>query len=863
MPAFAFRQIHAWSLALALLLFAAPVQAQEIGPPRQHQTLNAGWRYAPGPIDGAAAPAFDDSAWVRVDIPHSWNATDAFNEDDLSYRRGIGWYRRSLTVADSLEGRRLFLYFEGANQVTDVYMNGTHAGQHVGGYTAFVYEITDLVQYGESNTIAVRVNNEHDSDIPPLDADFTFYGGIYRDVRLLATAPVHVEVTNHASPGVFIDTPTASRDSATVRVRTGLVNQSGAAADVMLVHRIRNEAGAVVDSLRTTRTLEAGGEADVKQITPPLQDPHLWSPADPYLYQVETVVRRDGRVVDRVVEPLGIRWVDADGDGFYLNGEPLALHGTNRHQDRPGLGNAIPDAAHRQDLRIIDEMGFNFLRLAHYPQVPVVLEEADRRGLLIWEEIPVVNRITMSDAFGNNAEKRLTEMIRQHYNHPSVAMWGYMNEIMLAPPDPAPDGYYDAVFNLAQRLERRAQAEDSTRLTATAQSFNEIYNGKGVSDLPDVLGMNLYFGWYYEEMEGLGPFLDSLHQAHPERPLLVSEYGAGSDERVHAAEPKRFDFSTQYQQRIHETAFRQMKARSYMAGSAVWNQFDFGSNTRQDTKPAINQKGLYFFDRTPKDVAAYYRAHLRDSTVLHLATRTWDRRAGSTPADRHQPITVYTNLDSVALRLNGTAVGTKAVENARAEWTVPLQAGDNTLVARAPNGSATDRSTVRYIDRTGFFAADEDGPTTMAVNAGGHYQYTDRYGVVWEADRSGSSPWGHQGGESIRTHHRIFDTGEEPLFQSAHTGASTYRFEVPPGRYAVELGFAEPEYDASGKRVFDVRLNGRLVIDDLDLAAQFGRYRVVERQFDVHVEEGEGLTIELSAEQGAPLLNAIRLTRRP
>jgi beta-galactosidase len=194
-------------MACACLL---PVQAQETDPPRQAQTLNAGWQYAPGPIQGAEAPTFDDSDWTTVHLPHTWNAEDAFDEDDLSYRRGVGWYRRSLTVADSLDGRRLFLYFEGANQVTDVHVNGAHAGQHVGGYTAFAYEITDLVDVGGENTIAVRVNNEHDLDIPPLDADFTFCGGIYRDVRLLATAPVHVEVTNHASPGVFIDTPPAT-----------------------------------------------------------------------------------------------------------------------------------------------------------------------------------------------------------------------------------------------------------------------------------------------------------------------------------------------------------------------------------------------------------------------------------------------------------------------------------------------------------------------------------------------------------------------------------------------------------------------------------------------------------------------------
>jgi beta-galactosidase len=262
-------------------------------------------------------------------------------------------------------------------------------------------------------------------------------------------------------------------------------------------------------------------------------------------------------------------------------------------------------------------------------------------------------------------------------------------------------------------------------------------------------------------------------------------------------------------------------------------------------------------------VADYSRVHIRDSTVLHVATSTRGRRAGSTPADRRQPITIYTNLDSVALRFNGSAMGNKAVENARTEWTVPLRAGENTLMARAPDGSATDRGTVHYVDRTGFFADAEDGPATMAVNAGGHYSYTDRYGVVWEADRFGADPWGHQGGESTRTHHRIFNTGEDPLFQSARTGEATYRVEVPPGRYAVELGFAEPSHDAAGERVFDVRLNGRRVIDDLDLAGQVGRYRAVRRQFAVRVGAGEALTLSLEAEDGRPLLNAIQLTRRP
>ncbi len=844
--------------ALAGLLLALPLLAS----PRVRYTINEGWRYAPGPVERAEAVDFDDAGWERVDLPHTWNAEDAFDKS-RAYRRGVGWFRKRLALDPSLRGKRLFLYFEGANQVADVFVNGEALGRHVGGYTAFVFEVTDQVSFDRENVVAVRVDNSHDDDIPPLNADFTFYGGIYRDVWLLATAPVHLDVLDHAAPGLYVGTPTVTPDSALVDNRGVVVNDSDEAVQVRLVHRLLDAEGATYHEMEQDLPvmIPPGGRLPFDATSTYLDAPRLWSPADPYLYRFVTEVYVGDTLADAVSVPLGFRWFSADGDGFYLNGEPLFLAGTNRHQDRPGLGNALPNAAHREDVRIVKETGFNFLRLAHYPQDPAVLQEADRLGLVVWEEVPVVNLITMSEAFADHAETMLVEMIRQHYNHPSVAMWGYMNEIMLREPKPIPEGYYEAVLELTKRLEARTKAEDPTRLTVTAQSFHEVYNGKGVSDVPDILGMNLYFGWYYHDFDAFGTFLDTLHAAHPDRPLLISEYGAGSDERVHTLEPVAFDFSSEHQQAYHRSSFAQMQARAYLAGSGVWNQFDFGSSHRQDTKNSINQKGIFFFDRTPKDIAFYYEAKLRDTPVLHVA-REWDRRAGSSVADRTQPVWVYSNWREVELFRNGESLGKQTPDNATATWQVPFQNGDNLIEARAGDGQR-DAVMIHFADRINFFDFPNAREAVFAVNAGAHYQVIGGGTTVWEADRAYAEggPWGHVGGEPKRTHHRIYGTDDDPLFQATQEGVEAYRFDVPPGRYEVELAFTEIQHDEAGQRVFDVEVNGAPVFTHLDLAGQHGRYVAVTRTIDVSTEGG--LAVTFAPYAGIPTISGILIRRLP
>lgn len=842
--------------------------------PRVRYTLNDGWRYAPGPLDGAEAPGFDDGAWERVDLPHTWNAT-ASSDEGADYRRGIGWYRRTLALDPSLAGKRVFLHFEGANQVADVYVNGRAAGRHIGGYTAFAFDITDNVRVGAPNVVAVRVDNRHDDDVPPLNADFTFYGGIYRDVWLVATDPVHITLLDHASPGVFIDTPDLTAERATVRVRGTVVNATARRRRVEVVSRVLDLHGREAATLRSTIVVPAGGSAPFRQLSAPIARPRLWSPAEPNLYRVVTeLVTNDATgageegVADRIENPLGFRWLRVTPDsGVFLNGRRLPLIGTNRHQDRAGYGNALPDALHRRDVELVKATGFDFLRLAHYPQDPAVLEAMDALGLAGWEEIPVVNLITTSAAFAENAERMLVEMIRQHYNHPSILFWGYMNEVMLRRPDPLPEGYYERLMALARRLEAVVEAEDPGRATVTAISYGEIDNGTGFQDIPDILGLNLYFGWYYRSLDELGPYLDSLHARHPGRPLMISEYGAGSDERIHAREPRAFDFSTEHQQRFHESHLAQLLARPYLAGTAVWNQFDFGSAHRHDSKPNINQKGLLYYDREPKDLWHYYRARLLDEPVLHIATRDWPVRAGSRAADARHDVVVYSNLEAVELVANGTSLGTRATQNGSARWTVTLAPGVNRLEARgAGDGegrAVRDGTIVVYEDRTAPFVRRDAPVREVAVNAGGAYQYVDGTGLAWEADRPYEpGSWGHVGGEARLDHHRIAGSVEDALFQATREGARAYRFDLPDGDYDVRLLFAETARRAPGERVFTVRVNGVVAFPALDLAAEAGPYTAVERTVRARAAGGGGVAIDLAGVAGRATISGIAVRRR-
>lgn len=837
---------------------------------RSSQTINSSWKFKycaeknsePLPVE------YDDSDWMTVNIPHTWNMN--YNSDTSSYRRGIGWYRKSLYLDNYLRGKSIFLHFEGANQIASIYVNGEHVGQHIGGYTGFTVDITKQVKFDNKdnlNIIAVKIDNRHNKNIPPLSADFTFYGGIYRDVWLTSVNPVHFDLMNMGSKGIFINTPHVSKNSAKVKVSGKIINSSNDGKNIEIVHRILDQNNKKVTVNKQNKFIKAKSQLTFDQEFTKIKDPELWSPDDPVLYKLQSEIYINDLLVDRLENNFGLRWFSFDPDrGFFLNGQQLKLIGTNRHQDRAGFGNALPNWAHKQDLKLIKENGFNFLRLAHYPQDPVVLETADKIGLIIWEEIPIVNYVTTSAEFKKNSKNMLSEMIRQHYNHPSVIMWGYMNEIFLHDVNGNrdkvyPEDYLEWTLDLANSLEDLLHKEDPYRISVMAIHHNDIYDEVGISKVPQVLGYNMYSGWYGGKFSSFGKNLDEHHEEFPDRCIMVSEYGAGSDERLNSLEPKRFDFTIEYQQLYHGSYIQQILDRDYLCGTAVWNQFDFGSDGRGDSKPKINQKGIFYYNREPKDISYLYKARLSEEPVIRIASRDFRERTARSGEEQLQPVKVYTNFNSIEFYLNGKLIGKKEVpENGIVHWQVNLETGENIVE------TVGYRNQRKYSDKLGINFQDytelNHGFTEIAVNVGATNQFVDS-GPVWLADKKYTEQsWGFIGGKEEKYKEAILGTDQEPLYQTFREGINHYKFDLPEGEYLVELCFVETSKENQEKRIFDIYINNRKVIDNMDLAKEFGYLRAVKRGFYTDTYDDAGLDIRFEEEIGKSILSGIKITKK-
>lgn len=832
-----------FSVCSILLIFTPSINAQNS---RLNYQINDNWSFS-----------FDESKdkIKTVSLPYTWNDKDAF-DDEVGYRRGISWYRHELKLVSNLKNKRLFLYFEGVNQTAEVFLNDKSLGKHIGGYTAFVFEITDYIDLNKPNQLLVKVDNTLLKDIPPLDADFNMYGGIYRNVWLISTDEIHFKVTDFASSGVRLETPQVSEGSATVKVSGTVVNSSEKSKRIEVVSTIFDKQNRQVSVLNSTITVNPKGETDFQQTSKPIYKPKLWSPDSPNLYTVKTTIKDGAKTLDELTQPVGLRWFKFDAEqGFFLNGKPLKLRGTNKHQDYIGLGNAVPENLQIRDLEIIKENGFNFLRLAHYPQSKAVLEAADRLGIMIWEEIPVVNLITISDAFNQNAKTMLTEMIRQHRNHPSIIIWGYMNEVFLRSPKTEAD--VRETVNLAKKLEKICKTEDSSRVTAIAfdGGNTERYYTSGLAEVTDVVGWNLYQGWYSGVFEDFGKFVDAQHQRLPNRPLIISEYGANGDRRVHSLAPKRFDSSIEWQQLFHESYLPEINARSFIAGSAIWNQFDFGSEFRGETIPHINQKGMFTYDRQPKDISFYYKANFSKNSVLRIATRDWQKRSGNSK----QTIKVYSNLKRVELFQNGNSLGEKEIDsNHKTVWNVEFKDGQNLFYAMGLDGKkkVEDSAAVFYVNPNNF--------AEVAVNVGSNTEFLDENKVIWQADQPyQKSSWGFIGNDSKTTEtlRNILNTEDEPIFQTIREGLSGYRFDAPDGEYEIELRFTEPKFKEIGQRVFDAKINGETKLEKLDLVKEVGMFTAFTKQFRVTAKNNDGIEISLPANKELPIISGVRIRR--
>lgn len=874
---------------IRLLLLAAALLAFGAARARVKYTINDGWRFMKGAPAEAALPQTDDRAWERVEIPHTWNAQDADDEVPGFYR-GTAWYRRRLTVPASAAGKRVYLCFEGADQRVRLHVDGRPAGTHAGGYTRFVFDITDYVVPGRESLLAVEVDNSHDPDMPPLSADYTFFGGIYRDVSLLLTDAVHVDPTDRASSGVYLSTPEVSAAQAAVTVRTRVANRSAGAAEAVVEHRIYAPDGREAARSESRVTLEAGETVETTAEGIRIERPQLWDIDAPNLYRVATrVLTPEGRVLDEVSNPLGLRWFSFDPDrGFYLNGRPRKLIGTCRHQDYLGRGWALPDEMHERDVRLIKRMGGNFLRVSHYPQDPVVLEMCDRLGIVASVEIPVVNAVTESEAFLENAVEMAREMVRQDYNHPSVMIWAYMNEVLLRPPykDAARlTTYYEAVRRVALALEETVRAEDPARYTMMAyHNAPDAYRAAGLTEIPMIQGWNLYQGWYERDITEFERILDRLHGEYPHKVLFVTEYGPGVDPRLHGYAPEQFDFTQEYGLIYHRHYLEEMRRRPFVAGSSLWNLNDFYSEPRVDAVPHVNNKGITGLDRELKDTYFYYETVLAGVPRLTIGNREWRNRAGADDGQGRcvQRVPVFTNRPSATLSVNGRRLGTVRAENGVAFFDVPFEEGENRLVA--VSGPLTDVLTVDFR----LARATPEAFGGLNVMLGSARYFDDREaGLGWIPEQPyAPGSWGYVGGEPLRragtgwigSAEDILGTQNDPVFQTQRVGIESFRADVPDGSYSVYFYWAELDSDkerealaynlgadAAGRsyagRRFDVRINGEKVLENFSIAEEAGCLRALIRKTEVVATQGRGIRIDFDPVEGEPVLNAIRIYR--
>lgn len=658
-----------WLVLAMALSVAAPALARE---PRPVQSLNADWRFLKGDPAEAAAPSLDAKAWLKVMLPHTFNAGDG--EDGGGYYRGPGWYRRELDMAPQPPGRRLFLQFDGAALNAKVFLNGTRVGSHAGGYAAFRFDITDLARPGR-NLLAVRVDNAPTPSVAPLGGDFTVFGGLYRGVSILSTPALHVDALDHGGPGVYVSTPKVSAESAEVAVLTRVRNDGGKAQRAKVSTAILDAEGKVV-AQSVSRLMTRPGEVTPLTQALVLPRPRLWNGRqDPYLYQVRTQVASADGPADEVSVPLGVRTFRVDPKaGFFLNGRRLSLHGANLfHSGRPGKGLAVTEAEIDEDFQIMAEMGATGLRLVHFQHPAHAYDRADRDGLVLWTEIPLNSQVDASPAFEANIVEQLRELIRQNANHPSVMFWGLGNEIYRS----------DAASNrILARLQAEAKAEDPTRPTVYAHCC-------GADNAPhamhtDLIAYNKYFGWYPDQVGEIGDWADRAHALIPDRAMAVSEYGAGASVLQQEDPPRRPVPASgwhpeQYQSLFHERAGAQLGARDYLWGQFVWVAFDLASDGRNEgDRPGINDKGLVTYDRrVRKDAYYWYQAQWSDMPMVHITSRRMTTRA----ADQ-ATVKVYSNAPRLRLTVNGVDQGEREVLDKVAVWPgVTLRPGDNRIQA--------------------------------------------------------------------------------------------------------------------------------------------------------------------------------------
>lgn len=891
---------HHFIQLTVLLYFLTALGQTESKAQQINQTINSNWLFFKG--DTTAQEKVD---WEKISLPHSFNTHDVM-DDEPGYYRGKTWYKKMVFIPGSWSQKMVYLHFEGANQVATVFINGKKAKQHTGGYNGFNVCLNDhlqLIPGGTKVSLAVQVDNSFNADIPTLTADFTFFGGIYRDVMLQAYEKVHFRADDRASRSLYIATPEVSAGTAKVLVRGEISSSSN--SSVSVTHILLDRDGRQVAGNTQTLKLKAGNTPITCEFGK-IPAPHLWTPEDPYLYRVVSTIRnsKTKEVLDELTNPLGFRWYQFTADkGFFLNGKPYKLWGASRHQDNMLMGNALSDALHVKDVRLLKEMGANFLRVAHYPQDPTILEACDRLGLLASVEIPIVNTITESAAFYHNSKEMQVEMVRQNFNHPSVIIWTYMNEVLLKAPfkgqPKRQERYYKNVVKLARSIDSLLQKEDPFRYTMLVFSSNyELFKRIGLLQVPQVVGWNLYNGWYTAGIEKFGEHIDRHHREFPETPILITEYGADGDPRIRSLSPERFDKSQEYETYFHKAYIKAISERAYVSGGIAWNLADFNSETREEAMPHINNKGLLDMYRQPKDVYHFYQSFLLKEPFIRIGSRNWKLRSGIAESDEKlrcsQQLEVYTNQQTeVTLRLNGKVIGSVTPKDGVAAFDVPFSDGVNQLEAtvQALGNTIKDVADIDFLLLPSVLKSTALPFSEINVSLGDNRYFIDEKShQVWIPEKEyEKGSWGYIGGEVYRipnssrhpygSDKNILGTDYDPIYETQRTGIKEFRFDVPDGRYDLILHFAELISDTKKEalvynldnkeatvqkrveRTFDVLVNNVKMIDQLSS----NNYLIPETAYStrlfVDVKDGKGITMQFVPLKGDAILNGVQLRK--
>ena len=627
-------------IALLMLGISGTIGAREVA------SFNDGWEFKKGPFSKEALQAVQNwnSDWQEVSIPHTWNADDMQKQASAFYE-GVGYYRKKFTFPENMEGKRIFLRFEGVGSYAEVYINGYLAGTHKGAYSAFACEISSQVKFGKENEIIVKADNSSRPDVIPTNHIlFGVYGGIYRPVWLVVTETCSIIANDCASPGVYITQKNVSKKSAEVTVKVKVDNTTLTPVPLELENAIYDRNGKLVKKHSQNFELTPQGVQNYSSHFR-LNNPHLWQGReDPYLYKVVSRLMQNGRVIDEVIQPLGIRKYEiVAGKGFFLNGKKYPMLGVTRHQDWWGLGSALTNKEHDFDLAQIMDIGATTVRFAHYQQSDYIYSRCDTLGLVIWAEIPFVNRVSGQE--WDNAHQQMRELIRQSFNHPSIYVWGIHNEVY------HPHGYTAA---LTQSIHDLCKLEDPDRYTVAV-------NGYGHADHPvnqnaDIQGMNRYFGWYERKIQDIKPWIEKMEKEYPWQRLMLTEYGADANiehqteilgDALNWTSPF---YPETFQTKTHEYQWSIIAQHPYIIASYLWNMFDFAVPTsKRGSVDARNMKGMMTFDRRiKKDSYFWYKANWSKEPVLYLT-----QRRNAVREKKETYITVYSNIGTPKVYLNG------------------------------------------------------------------------------------------------------------------------------------------------------------------------------------------------------------------